>query len=266
MNLHDFPKELALMLEDYDLEKDEMGCSSAGVYRCRAKDGGGALYLKVSGNIPDAEREHTLIEWLGGKLPVPKVIYWKKENGHTYLLMTEAKGYMTCDAPAGVVMPAEKTGGLYADGILMLQGIDISDCPVDMTLDVKLKIAKFHVDNGMVDMDDWDGDNDFESPQALYEWLESNRPREELVFSHGDYCMPNVFIDGAKVTGFIDIDRGGIADKYQDIALCVRSLRYNLGDITDEQKEGYIKKVFERLGIEPDWAKIKYYTLLDELF
>lgn len=53
---------------------------------------------------------------------------------------------------------------------------------------------------------------------------------------------------------------GGIADTYQDIALCVRSLKHNFG--TDE----YTELLFKHLDMEPDWERIDYYILLDELF
>jgi kanamycin kinase/aminoglycoside 3'-phosphotransferase-3 len=87
-----------------------------------------------------------------------------------------------------------------------------------------------------------------------------NKPKEDLVFSHGDYCLPNIFLEGGEITGFIDLGRAGIADKWQDIALAIRSLEYNL------KSDKYIDLFFRYLEIEPDYEKIKYYILLDELF
>lgn len=62
------------------------------------------------------------------------------------------------------------------------------------------------------------------------------------------------------MSGFIDLGRAGIADKWQDIALCVRSLKHNVQD------HKYIDLLFKHLDIEPNYEKIKYYILLDELF
>ncbi|EAJ7322588.1 aminoglycoside O-phosphotransferase APH(3')-IIIa, partial [Streptococcus agalactiae] len=45
-----------------------------------------------------------------------------------------------------------------------------------------------------------------------------------------------------------------------DIAFCVRSIREDIGE------EQYVELFFDLLGIKPDWEKIKYYILLDELF
>ena len=55
----------------------------------------------------------------------------------------------------------------------------------------------------------------------------NNQPKEELVFTHGDYCLPNSFIKDNKTVGFIDLGNAGIADKWQDLALCIRSLEHN---------------------------------------
>lgn len=94
------------------------------------------------------------------------------------------------------------------------------------------------------------------------------REPEELVFSHGDFCLPNVFFDGGTVSGFIDLGNCGIADKYQDVALCYRSLKHNLNGkygrnvLTDVKAE----QLFEELELEPDWEKIRYFNLMDELF
>ena len=88
------------------------------------------------------------------------------------------------------------------------------------------------------------------------------------MLSHGDFCLPNLFIGNGKITGFFDLGRSGIADAYQDIALCYCSLHHNLngryGGKLNPNADAAI--LFDALGIRPDWEKIRYYILLDELF
>ena len=54
----------------------------------------------------------------------------------------------------------------------------------------------------------------------------------------------------------------------EDIALCYRSLQHNYNGKYGGKvyKNFNTELLFDELGILPDWEKIKYYTLLDELF
>jgi len=256
------PSGLCDLLTGFTCTKDRVGCSAAGVYHYLREDV--SCYLKIDMANAELTREYQVMHWLDGKLPVPRVLYFGETDGLAYLLMTAVEGNMACDCPEDVLHePYETTVRLLAEGIRMLESVDISDCPFQSTLDIKLPDALYNIENGLVDMADFEEWNDFETPMALYDYLVQNRPTEELCFCHGDYCLPNVFIDGERVTGFIDLGRCGIADMWQDIALCVRSLGYNLRHI---ENRSYIDLLFKRLNIVPDWEKIRYYILLDELF
>jgi aminoglycoside phosphotransferase len=82
-----------------------------------------------------------------------------------------------------------------------------------------------------------------------------------LVFTHGDYCLPNIMLKDGAVSGFLDLGRAGIADRYTDLALAARSIRHNMGD------ERLVNLFFHAYGLgEVDWRKVDYYILLDELF
>ena len=154
----------------------------------------------------------------------------------------------------------------------MLWNVDIKECPCIRDLDVVLKEARLRVDSNLVDLDNVEpttfGEGGFENPKHLLEWLESNRPVFEPVLSHGDYCLPNIFLKNGQITGFIDLGKTGIGDKWNDIALCYRSLKHNFdGTYGGKVYEDFNPDVlFEKLGLEPDWDKINYYLLLDELF
>lgn len=243
--------------------KNNVGCSSASVYKCNGKDEN--FFLKIEKSGGELHREYEVLAWLDGKLPVPKIKHWCEHEGFCYLLTSEIKGHMTCDSPEDTVCrPYETTVSLLAQGLKMLQSIEIKDCAFDNTLDKKLDRALYNIENDLVDMDDFEESNSFQTPMDLYNRLVSNKPTEELYFTHGDYCLPNIFIEGNNITGFIDLGSAGIADKWQDIALCVRSLGYNLRK--EKEKDKYIALLFENLRLEPDWEKINYYILLDELF
>ncbi|MDR0917282.1 MAG: aminoglycoside 3'-phosphotransferase [Oscillospiraceae bacterium] len=253
--------ELTAILRGFTREPIKIGRSGAEVSRFTR--GGEVLYLKSSSDIADLRRECDVLTWMRGKLPVPDVLYWGERGSTAHLLTTAAHGVMSCGTDDTVTEPIGATILALADGLNTLQSVDIADCPFDATLDRKLEQALYNIEHDLVDMDDFEDGNDFDTPRDLHKWLCDNRPPEDLCFTHGDYCLPNVFIDGARAAGFIDVGRAGIADRYQDIALCVRSIGYNL---RRKDSAPHVARLFDALGIEPNHAKIRYYILLDELF
>ena len=160
---------------------------------------------------------------------------------------------------------------LLSDALQQIWSVDWHDCPYDCRLDWKLQIAEQNVVNGTVDTDmcepDTFGANGFRDPEALLYWLYSNQPKEELALSHGDFCLPNIFFHNGKLAGLIDLGRCGIADQWCDIALCYRSVKHNCAGIYANQvaRSFNANEFFQILNIKPDWDKIRYYLLLDEL-
>lgn len=256
MESYMFPDEIVKYTSDMSVDENEIGHSKAKIYNF--KKASYELYLKVEQKNSEFEQEQMVMEWLQDKLPVPRIISKCNHEGYDYLLMTKVDGNMSC-ATSSLSNPESLIKAL-ADGINKLQSIDISDCPFNCSLDEKLKSAWKRIKNNEIDMSDWEEDTEFTSPEELYDYLLTNKPKEEVVFSHGDYCLPNVFIHNKKITGLIDLGRAGIADRWQDIALCVRSIEHNLGS------RRYTNLLFKYLNLEPDYEKIKYYILLDELF
>ncbi|WP_338108671.1 phosphotransferase, partial [Heyndrickxia oleronia] len=62
------------------------------------------------------------------------------------------------------------------------------------------------------------------------------------------------------INGFIDMGRAGISDRYQDLALAVRSITYNFG-------KDMIPYFLNEYGMQSyDKAKINFYQLMDEFF
>ena len=149
-----------------------------------------------------------------------------------------------------------------AAGLRQIHSLDISECPFDQTLTIKLEKARLKVERGLVDEDDFEPQYQGKTARELYELLLETKPADEdLVFTHGDYCLPNIILNNNKVSGFIDLGRAGVADRYRDLALAVRSILYNLGS------EQWVDLFFECYGItDRDQTKIDFYILLDEFY
>ena len=211
-----------------------------------------------------------MMEWLVGRLPVPRVLAFEQAGGVNWLLMNRVRGEMLC-AERFLARP-QWLISLLTQCLRLLWQVDPAGCPQVCSLDRTLTLAEERVRRGLCSVEDAEpetyGEGGFRPPEHLLAWLKDNRPEEELVFSHGDCCLPNLFADESGITGMIDLGRSGIADRYQDIALCVRSLKHNVdgtygGNIYAGVNAG---DLFDALGMRPDWKKIRYYTLLDELF
>lgn len=228
------------------------------------------MVLKIQPATEETENEVKICRWLDGRIPVPELLGYAVAEGRAYSLMTRVQGKMLCD-PSYLDQP-ELLLDLVVQAFEMLWAVDISDCPCDSSVDVKLEMAKYNVEHGLVDLDNVEpetfGEGGFSSPQELLGWLQAHRPQEEFVLSHGDFCLPNVFAEGDRVTGFIDLGKMGIADPWQDLAIVNRSLKHNFaGKYGGKIYEGFLpERLFERLGAEVDRQKMKYYFLLDELF
>lgn len=252
MNL---PIELEKLLDGMECVVDEEGMSKAQVKMYFNKQN--TYYLKIEKIDSEVEREIGMYQWLKGKFPIPTIIYQTVLDDTSFLLMEKSKGEMLeCiqfrNDPELLVR-------LAAKGILRLQSLDIRTCNYDSTINYKLKKARERIDDGLaISVGESIYTKDMETAEDVYRYLIKHKPVEELVYSHGDYCFNNYFTDGEDITGYIDVGRAGVGDKYQDIALCVRELR--------DYDSKYIDLLFELLGIEPDYEKIKYYILLDELF
>lgn len=211
-----------------------------------------------------------MMRWLEGRIPVPKVLRFERDSDSQYLLMSRIPGKMSCDEY--YLEHPKLLLSVLADALKSLWSVDITDCPRTRDVDAELREAKYRIDNGLVDLDSVEpttfGEGGFKDPQALYEWLLENRPDYEPVLSHGDLCLPNIFIDKGKISGFIDLGAAGVGDKWRDIALCFRSLKHNFdGSYGGKAYPDFDPNLlFEELGIEPDAEKLKYYLLLDELF
>jgi kanamycin kinase/aminoglycoside 3'-phosphotransferase-3 len=222
---------------------------------------------------PDSEsvRESVkVMEWLEGKLPVPRVICHEIADGKSYLLMSRINGIMACDRYYRE--RSYELVKLLAEGLRMLWSVDIAGCPGERTLDDELAYARYRVENGLVDTAIAEpGTFDelgYTDPNHLLKWLEANKPSYEPVLSHGDFCLPNIFIDEGRISGFIDLGDMAIGDKWRDISLCYRSLKHNYDGTFGHKVYPCFgaDALFDELGIEPDFNKIRYYIMLDELF
>ena len=258
------PDAIKSIIGDLSYDLDTVGLSQSQVLMFPN------MVLKIEKYSKNADETVQMMKWMDGKIPVPKVLCHEVCGEYQYLLMSKIEGKMSCNTY--YMERSDELLALLAEALEMLWSIDITDCPRFRDLDTELKEARYRVENGLVDIEraqpETFGENGFASPLELLEWLENNKPTLEPVLSHGDFCLPNIFLNNGRISGFIDLGDAGIADKWRDISLCYRSLKNNFnGSFGGKVYSDFDPDMlFEKLNIEPDRDKLKYYILLDELF
>lgn len=254
------PERIRTYLGERGFETDEVGRSASTVLMFDD------CVLKISGTTPDSVNEWRVMEYLAGKLPVPEVLCRESSDGREYVVMSWLDGEMSCAERYLDDVPALAKG--LAEGLKMLWNVPLPEGLTDFSLENELRDAEKRLDSI-----DWAEKSDevraqFPTAQDLLDWLRTNKPEEDRVLSHGDYCLPNLFLKDGKVSGYLDLGHCGIADRYRDISLGLKSMKNNLGGVFGGPvREGYDPRLlFDALGMTPDDEKLRYYLLLDELW
>jgi aminoglycoside phosphotransferase len=253
------PKNLAKAVSSYAWRQIHLGLSPSNVFRLNAPNKN-SLYLKISPRIPGFSllNEKIRLDWLKNRLPVPEVLLFCEDENTDYLLLSEISGTAASDDSLQKDVP--RIIEQLVNGLKMIHELPFEDCPFDEPLDYKIELVRGRMLKGLVDETDFDEERQGRTAEdAFRELIETKPTNEDLVFTHGDYCVPNVILKDGKLSGFVDLGNAGVADRYQDIALLTRSICYNFGREWEE-------KAFEIYGVEPDWKKINFYRLLDEFF
>ena len=226
------------------------------------------LKIRPAGSPDTADVQ--ILEWLSGRVPVPQVAAHEVRDGQDWLLMTRIRGEELCQ-PEVMGKPALLLDCM-AEALHALWSIPVADCPFERTVADNLSHAEAAIRAGRFDPSDCEpetfGPGGFGSPEALLGWLKACLPPQDRVVTHGDFCLPNLFTDGKRFTGFIDVGSMGAGDRWMDLALGWRSLKHNFdgtygGKVYPDFDPDLL---FDALGIEPDREKLRFTLLLDELF
>ena len=257
----ELPPNIKQLIDGYSIEIGPSGLSGAGLYKLKKENN--TLFLKIvninNRFIGELEVECNALKWLNGKVPVPRVICFEKTENKHYLLMTSVEGE-TLQELYERDISVEEMIKIYAESLKYIHSIDIQGCPIDSKDDFMLSKVRNNLELGIT-LENMEDEYKNLSKWQLYDKLISLKPKKsEYVFIHGDYCLDNIIIKNNKINGFIDIGRGGVGDKYRDIALAVRNICGDFG-------EQWISLFFQVYGInDPDWSKIEFYVILDEFF
>lgn len=255
-----FPPSISAIIGSEAYHQENTGMSAADVLIFENY----VLKIRPEGGADTMDTE--ILRWMHGRLPVPEVVAHEIRDRKDWLLMTRTKGKMLCD-PSVMKKPALLLDCM-AEALHRLWAVPIIDCPFDQTdcpARAEQAFLSGRFDPSNVEPETF-GPDGFESPEALVDWLKSHQPPIDQVFSHGDFCLPNLYTDGRRFSGYIDVGDSGIGDRWMDLALGWRSLKHNSDGHYGKRYPIDPDDLFRAAGVSKDDEKLRYYLLLDELF
>ena len=193
------------------------------------KDGG--YYLKV-GEVGSLAREAMMTEHFNSiGLGVKVSSYISAERD--YMLSESALGE-DLTHPIYLSEP-KKLAITMAELLRALHEKSYEGCPVIRTPEYLDTVWKNYKDRKF-DLSLFGDHATFKSADEAYRFVEENAGalRADTLI-HGDFCLPNIILDGWRFSKFIDVGNGGIGDRHIDLFWGAWTLNYNLG--TDEYRD-----------------------------
>jgi len=237
----------------------ESGCE---VLRLDDREGQAVAYLKHGkGSLGDAVADEMIrLRWLHARLPVPEIIRFVATQDECWLmtraLAGESARALLDERPDDRDLLIDE----LADFLRLIHALPAIECPFDARLERRLNEGRARIEAGLVDESDFDHEQEGWSAQDVWDAIQTHLPLEpDLVVTHGDFSLDNVLIDCSRNSACIDVGGLGVADRYQDLAVC-------WGDLADYgalAQERFLK----RYGIsEGERGKLRAFRLLNELF
>lgn len=110
-----------------------------------------------------------------------------------------------------------------------LHETDYADCPYQDKTAEYLAAAESNRRTGNYDKSLFPDSFGYRSAEEAAAVLaEGKGELRDKVLLHGDYCLPNIILDDWKLSGFVDVGRGGVGDRHIDIFWGAWTLWFNL--------------------------------------
>jgi aminoglycoside phosphotransferase len=228
--------------------------------QARELPGGGIAYVKIAarGGPENLALESDRLGWLTLRLEVPEILAFVSRDQVDLLALSELPG-----TPAHEVPDAMRGDALrvVADALHRVHGVNISDCPFRTTTWDEIAAAEAVVARGEVDEASFAAANGSSPAVCLARVIElaTALPPRDAVWTHGDFCLPNVLVHSGGLGGILDWGLARVADPARDLAMLEGSLRHNWG-------ASAVTDFYAIWGHRPPRQHIEMYVLLDELF
>ena len=204
------------------------------------RDGG---YFLKSSAPQSLKREAELDRFFHPRGMGAEVVEYQTLEGRDWLL-TRRVGGEDCTYRQYLEDPRRLCDTL-AELLRALHETSVEGCPVQDRMKDYFKTVEDNYREGLFDSsyasDFWKDP----SAEELYAFVQAHKGElASDTLLHGDYCLPNIMLDGWHFSGFIDLGNGGVGDRHVDLYWGAWTLRFNLG--TDH----YCQRFFDAYGKE----------------
>lgn len=241
-----YPAELRPLMEGVPLY--DSSCSPAAEVIYIEKDGG---YFLKSAPRGDLRKEADLTRFFYEKgLSAEVLCYLSRERDWMLTRRVPGEDCTHADYLADPKRLCDRT----AEMLRALHEVPVRGCPVpDRTADY-LASANEGYRIGRYDASLFPDNWGYASPEEAVAVVEKEGHRlKSEVLLHGDYCLPNILLDGWEFSGFIDVGNGGVGDRHIDLFWGVWSLFFNLK--TDRYGDRFLD-AYGRDKIEPELLRV----------
>lgn len=258
--VENLPQALREKLDFTDAKKPPIGYSPETMYLMPYGYEGKPCVLKYSKRM-EVYKEGMIYAWFKDKMPVPNVYFNEKIEDTYYLVVELIDGEMLSETFQR--WSKGETIKFYANLLKQIHTLNVEDFPFNH--DLKYRLDKINVSEAKTQY--FERELHGKSPQEMYDFLVEHQIFEkDLVVCHGDVCFPNFMMKDEKLAALIDVSGAGINDRYLDIAIALRTLRYNFEMINESLTQKDVSDFCFIYGIKKlDEFKLKYYIYLDEL-
>lgn len=256
------PASLAPLVAGYDVARSTVGESGCEVYRFFGKPGAADLYLKYGRNSAanDLCEEFARLRWIAPWIATPEIRLFLANADEAWLATSAVPAETAYQALARDPTTIDRVVEALARFLARLHDVPVARCPFTNDHRARLCKAEERLQAGLVEADDFDDERQGWTAEQVWQALQPLADfTPDLVVTHGDFSLDNLFVDDGEVIGCIDVGRLGIADRYQDLALMWNCL----GEFGPSSQHRFV----EAYGIERiDEQRLQFHLLLDELF
>ncbi len=224
------------------------------VYDSRCRSGAEVLFIDCddgyflkSMQTGALDTEMAMTEYFGKLGLGAEVLAFENYAGRDYMLTSRVAGE-DCTHSSYLEDPKRLTDK-YAEILRLLHGLSYDGCPIKDRLKAYRDLALENYRTGNYDKGSFPDSFGYASADEAIAVIKAHG--HELcadTLIHGDYCLPNVIMNGWALSGFVDVGNGGVGDRHIDIFWALWTLWYNLKSdkYADRFIDAYGRDIVER--------------------